>query len=225
MSLQQTQIDNIIAAYPVNQKKVKIYCDKWVHEGVCAFTQQGCKYKHEMPFDKATQITLGLFHGLPNWYKKHQTELQRQRELNDRLTIESSSQVITRDIPTRNSARQLTWRLSPTKQQQQQQQQQQQPQQQHQQQQKQKQTLAQSQLAAGSQNSIRHKPLSGKYHSVKLRALPRHNVVTWGYYSSRITRQLRNKSACEHLRLGPHRSTIKATTREQPCIWRFHCLP
>ncbi|KAI2606646.1 hypothetical protein GGR54DRAFT_652334 [Hypoxylon sp. NC1633] len=37
-----------------SQRRHKIYCDKWVHEGVCAFTQQGCKYKHEMPFDKWT---------------------------------------------------------------------------------------------------------------------------------------------------------------------------
>lgn len=51
-----------------------------MHEGTCAFTQQGCKYKHEMPFDKATQLSLGLFHGLPSWWKKHQANLQRQRE-------------------------------------------------------------------------------------------------------------------------------------------------
>jgi hypothetical protein len=65
---------------PIGQRRTKIYCDKWVHEGVCAFTQQGCKYKHEMPTDKATQHQLGLFHGYPQWWKKHQQELQRQRE-------------------------------------------------------------------------------------------------------------------------------------------------
>ncbi|KAJ0165035.1 hypothetical protein CTA2_12553, partial [Colletotrichum tanaceti] len=64
---------------PTPPKKPKIYCDKWVHEGVCAFTQQGCKYKHEMPLDKATQNSLGLFHGLPAWWKKQQAELQRQQ--------------------------------------------------------------------------------------------------------------------------------------------------
>ncbi|KAI0012330.1 hypothetical protein F4779DRAFT_634270 [Xylariaceae sp. FL0662B] len=63
-----------------NQRRPKIYCDKWVHEGVCAFTQQGCKYKHEMPYDKVTQHQLGLFHGFPAWWKKHQAELARQRE-------------------------------------------------------------------------------------------------------------------------------------------------
>ncbi|KAI5859733.1 hypothetical protein GGS23DRAFT_614750 [Durotheca rogersii] len=61
-------------------RRPKVYCDKWVHEGVCAFTQQGCKFKHEMPLDRATQHQLGLFHGLPAWWKKHQAELARQRE-------------------------------------------------------------------------------------------------------------------------------------------------
>ncbi|KAI1380577.1 hypothetical protein F4677DRAFT_461945 [Hypoxylon crocopeplum] len=64
-----------------SQRRPKIYCDKWVHEGVCAFTQQGCKYKHEMPFDKVTQHQLGLFHGFPAWWKKHQADLSRQRDV------------------------------------------------------------------------------------------------------------------------------------------------
>lgn len=51
-------------------RREKIYCDKWIHEGVCAFTQMGCKYKHEMPMDKATQLSLGLNHGIPNWYRR-----------------------------------------------------------------------------------------------------------------------------------------------------------
>jgi hypothetical protein len=73
------QIDSIVAqagASPVAPSKPgrreKIYCDKWIHEGVCAFTQLGCKYKHEMPMDKATQLSLGLNHGLPIWYKRAQ---------------------------------------------------------------------------------------------------------------------------------------------------------
>lgn len=65
------------SATTLPQRRVKIYCDKWVHEGICAFTQQGCKYKHEMPQDKATQHSLGLFHGLPAWWKKQQGELAR----------------------------------------------------------------------------------------------------------------------------------------------------
>ncbi|KAI1344824.1 hypothetical protein F5Y15DRAFT_6651 [Xylariaceae sp. FL0016] len=69
------------------QRRPKVYCDKWVHEGVCAFTQQGCKYKHEMPFDKVTQHQLGLFHGFPAWWKKHQADLARQRD----ATVDMSS--------------------------------------------------------------------------------------------------------------------------------------
>ncbi|KAH6697595.1 hypothetical protein F5X68DRAFT_257731 [Plectosphaerella plurivora] len=75
----QKKIDHIVATTPTPQKRPKIYCDKWVHEGVCAFTQQGCKYKHEMPLDKATQMSLGLFHGLPTWWKKQQAERQREQ--------------------------------------------------------------------------------------------------------------------------------------------------
>ncbi|KAI1177733.1 hypothetical protein F4777DRAFT_596379 [Nemania sp. FL0916] len=71
------------------QRRPKIYCDKWVHEGVCAFTQQGCKYKHEMPADKLTQHQLGLFHGFPQWWKKQQADLARQRDAP--LPLSSSS--------------------------------------------------------------------------------------------------------------------------------------
>lgn len=74
------QIDSIIAQADCspttpsrNIRREKIYCDKWIHEGVCAFTQLGCKYKHEMPMDKATQLSLGLNHGLPSWYKRAQS--------------------------------------------------------------------------------------------------------------------------------------------------------
>ncbi|KAK3685474.1 hypothetical protein B0T22DRAFT_482438 [Podospora appendiculata] len=80
----QSQIDSIVASSPLQPKRIKVYCDKWVHEGTCAFTQQGCRFKHEMPHDKATQHALGLFHGHPAWWKKHQAELSRQqRDLGD----------------------------------------------------------------------------------------------------------------------------------------------
>ena len=51
-------------------RREKVYCDKWLHDGICAFTQMGCRYKHEMPLDKETQVKLGLNHGLPAWYKR-----------------------------------------------------------------------------------------------------------------------------------------------------------
>ncbi|TPX18439.1 uncharacterized protein E0L32_011680 [Thyridium curvatum] len=79
------RIDTIVAtsssANP--SKKTKIWCDKWIHDGICAFTQQGCKFKHEMPLDKATQFSVGLFHGLPNWYKKQQSEMATARQIQD----------------------------------------------------------------------------------------------------------------------------------------------
>ncbi len=67
----QFHIDSIVASSMQSPpRREKIYCDKWIHEGVCAFTQMGCKYKHEMPTDKVTQVSLGLNHGLPNWYRR-----------------------------------------------------------------------------------------------------------------------------------------------------------
>ncbi|KAF7538445.1 hypothetical protein G7Z17_g12625 [Cylindrodendrum hubeiense] len=74
------QIDQIVATSPAVAKKPKVYCDKWIHDGQCAFAQQGCKFKHEMPFDKATQHSLGLFQGLPGWWKRLQVELRKQEE-------------------------------------------------------------------------------------------------------------------------------------------------
>ncbi|KAH6631106.1 hypothetical protein B0J18DRAFT_408240 [Chaetomium sp. MPI-SDFR-AT-0129] len=65
------------SSFTPSSKRMKVYCDKWVHEGVCAFTQQGCKYKHEMPADRATQHQLGLFLGYPAWWKRRQGELAR----------------------------------------------------------------------------------------------------------------------------------------------------
>ncbi|KAF4975260.1 hypothetical protein FZEAL_7927 [Fusarium zealandicum] len=76
----ETRIDRIVATSPAQQRRNKIYCDKWIHDGTCAFTQQGCKYKHEMPFDKATQHSLGLFHGFPKWWKDLQEDLQKRQQ-------------------------------------------------------------------------------------------------------------------------------------------------
>jgi hypothetical protein len=70
------QIDNIIAnSLPKSPpRREKIYCDKWIHEGTCAFTQMGCKYLHKMPGDKQTQVSLGLNHGYPAWYRRQQKD-------------------------------------------------------------------------------------------------------------------------------------------------------
>lgn len=72
----QMQIDNITASSHARSppRREKIYCDKWIHDGTCAFTQVGCKYKHFMPTDKVTQVSLGLNHGFPNWFRRAQRD-------------------------------------------------------------------------------------------------------------------------------------------------------
>ncbi|CRK40878.1 hypothetical protein BN1723_004975, partial [Verticillium longisporum] len=92
VTLKET-IDTIVACSPAGPKRTKVYCDKWVHEGVWAFTQQGCRYKHEMPLDKATQHSLGLFHGLPTWWRKQQAELQRRQLTISGRNVDDSVQV------------------------------------------------------------------------------------------------------------------------------------
>ena len=74
LSVPQKHAGHIAAMSIPNSKRTKVYCDKWIHEGVCAFTQQGCKFKHEMPPDEQTQRSLGLFQGLPSWWRKCQME-------------------------------------------------------------------------------------------------------------------------------------------------------
>lgn len=44
----------------------KEFCSYWIRTGECAFTQQGCKYKHEMPPDR---ITLKRVFGIDQWPK------------------------------------------------------------------------------------------------------------------------------------------------------------
>ncbi|CAI4215171.1 unnamed protein product [Parascedosporium putredinis] len=111
----QNHIDQIIKSAPM--RRPKIYCDKWVHEGVCAFTQQGCKYKHEMPFDRQTQHQLGLFHGLPAWWKKHQVELQRQREPEEPVSPISAppGEGMGSRLPSLPTEQQHVWKLEGTK--------------------------------------------------------------------------------------------------------------
>ncbi|UKZ73028.1 hypothetical protein TrVFT333_000667 [Trichoderma virens FT-333] len=94
--LVQNQIDRIVATSPSTPKRNKVYCDMWIHEGRCAFTQTGCKFKHEMPLDEGSQKALGLFQGLPAWYKKQQEELNlwrsRENSSSETSPTDSSSQ-------------------------------------------------------------------------------------------------------------------------------------
>jgi len=47
----------------------KVYCSYWLRKGECDFAQQGCIYKHEMPTDLATLLTVG-FTDIPLWYRQ-----------------------------------------------------------------------------------------------------------------------------------------------------------
>lgn len=46
-----------------------------------------------MPLDKATQHSLGLFHGLPTWWRKQQAELQRRQLTVSGRNVDDSVQV------------------------------------------------------------------------------------------------------------------------------------
>lgn len=50
------------------EQKDKIYCSYWIRSGECDYTQQGCRYKHEMP-DKATLVSIG-FRTVPRWWQE-----------------------------------------------------------------------------------------------------------------------------------------------------------
>ncbi|KAK5193776.1 hypothetical protein LTR99_005995 [Exophiala xenobiotica] len=55
------------ANIPLTGKKV--YCSYWLRKGECDFAQQGCIYKHEMPTDLETLLTVG-FTDIPLWYRQ-----------------------------------------------------------------------------------------------------------------------------------------------------------
>jgi hypothetical protein len=66
-----------------------------------------------MPFDKATQHSLGLFHGLPTWWKKHQAELARQRDLvdaSDQPVVVNNNRDRSLTGPTRITSSSTSWR-------------------------------------------------------------------------------------------------------------------
>ena len=51
----------------------KIYCSFWLRTGNCNFEQQGCKFRHEIPFDQKTRDMIG-FRDCPNWWSIPPTE-------------------------------------------------------------------------------------------------------------------------------------------------------
>ncbi|KAF2432681.1 hypothetical protein EJ08DRAFT_108505 [Tothia fuscella] len=70
------------AALPPLRKSIaptrkKTHCDKWIQTGTCAFSQQGCIFKHEMPDPQ----TLGKWFGstsIPIWYVKRTSQAYLQ---------------------------------------------------------------------------------------------------------------------------------------------------
>ena len=46
----------------------KVYCTHWIRHGECDYIQQGCRYKHEMPY-RATLQSIG-FRTVPRWWQE-----------------------------------------------------------------------------------------------------------------------------------------------------------
>ncbi|EEH20751.2 hypothetical protein PABG_02982 [Paracoccidioides brasiliensis Pb03] len=46
----------------------KQYCSFWIRRGECDYSQQGCRFKHEMPRDLETLERLGL-RDIPRWFR------------------------------------------------------------------------------------------------------------------------------------------------------------
>jgi hypothetical protein len=60
-----------------DQRK-KIYCTYWIqNRGQCAYMQQGCMYRHEMPEDQETLHSIGL-KAVPAWWKREQVRKKQQ---------------------------------------------------------------------------------------------------------------------------------------------------
>ncbi|KAF1354793.1 hypothetical protein BDV97DRAFT_395208 [Delphinella strobiligena] len=71
----------------------KVYCSYWMHHGSCDYTQQGCKYKHEMPTDIHTLRKLG-FRGIPKWYLEEQAvKRSRQTGMGSISDVRASSSI------------------------------------------------------------------------------------------------------------------------------------
>ena len=48
----------------------KKYCTHWILNGVCAYMQVGCKYKHEIPLDKETWKSIVGGAKIPGWFRE-----------------------------------------------------------------------------------------------------------------------------------------------------------
>jgi len=55
-------------------ESLKEYCTYWIRTGECAYTQQGCKYKHEMPPDRSTLLKIFGTDVWPKWWVEREHE-------------------------------------------------------------------------------------------------------------------------------------------------------
>ena len=70
----------------------KVYCTHWLSKGNCAYMQQGCIYKHEIPKDQETWEILG-FHTIPGWLQAKSSawinqHLRKSPDLSEDLSAE-----------------------------------------------------------------------------------------------------------------------------------------
>lgn len=78
-----------------DQRK-KIYCTYWIqNQGQCAYKQQGCIYKHEMPEDKETLESIGL-KSVPAWWRKEQARKKSKAKRTERNGSISEWEVVER---------------------------------------------------------------------------------------------------------------------------------
>ncbi|THY32846.1 hypothetical protein D6D00_01326 [Aureobasidium pullulans] len=78
-----------------DQRK-KVYCTYWIqNQGQCAYKQQGCMYRHEMPEDKETLNSIGL-KSVPAWWRKEQARRKQKSKRTDRNGSSSEWEVVER---------------------------------------------------------------------------------------------------------------------------------
>ena len=78
-----------------DQRK-KVYCTYWIqNQGQCAYKQQGCMYRHEMPEDKETLNSIGL-KSVPAWWRKEQARKKQKSKRTDRNGSSSEWEVVER---------------------------------------------------------------------------------------------------------------------------------
>ena len=63
-----TRIDQeTVTSGPISRKGEKVFCTYWIARGECHFSQQGCKFRHEMPDLETLGIIMGR-RSFPKWW-------------------------------------------------------------------------------------------------------------------------------------------------------------